>query len=175
MAARPTTRWPSPTEEPAQLLENLDQGVGVVVAGGDMEGQLGPTATDAVAERGRHRGLLPVERMGQGGRATTRRPGPPDVRGQAERGLVEEDQTGSAPLGVCLIAGHRSLTQRSMAAWSRSAARRLGRWTVQPSRWRSRPTPRPGGSGRRSAARSRWRCGQASKLPGEPVGGGAFQ
>ena len=37
----------------------------------------------------------------------------------------------------CLILGHRSLTQRSIAAWSRSAARRLGRWTVQPSRWSS--------------------------------------
>jgi hypothetical protein len=38
-------------------------------------------------------------------------------------------------LGVCLIAGQRSLTQRSMAAWSRSAARRTGRCTLQPSRW----------------------------------------
>jgi hypothetical protein len=62
-------------------------------------------------------------------------PAPPHVRGQAERGLVEEDQAGSAPLGVCLMAGQHSVTQRSMAAWSRSAARRWGRWTVQPRRW----------------------------------------
>jgi hypothetical protein len=38
-------------------------------------------------------------------------------------------------LTVCLMAGQHSLTQRSMAAWSRSAARRLSRWTVQPRRW----------------------------------------
>jgi hypothetical protein len=57
-------------------------------------------------------------------------------QGQAERTHVEEDQACSAPLGVCRIRGQRSLTtQRSIAAWSRSAARRLGRWTVQPSRW----------------------------------------
>jgi hypothetical protein len=124
-----------PTQEPAQLTNDLDEGVGVVVAGGDMEGQLRPAAPDAVAEGGRHRGLRPVERMGQGGRATTRRPGPTHVRGQAERGLVEEDQAGSAPLGLCRIRGQRSLTQRSIAAWSRSAARRLGRWTLQPRRW----------------------------------------
>ena len=70
-------------------------------------------------------------------RLASGRPAPADVRGQAERGLVEEDQTGSAPLGVCRIRGQSSLTQRSIAAWSRSAARRLGRCTLQPSRWRS--------------------------------------
>ena len=42
-----------PTQEPAQLTKDLDEGVGVVVAGGDMEGQLRPAAADAVAERGR--------------------------------------------------------------------------------------------------------------------------
>jgi hypothetical protein len=38
-------------------------------------------------------------------------------------------------VGVCLIRGQRSLTQRSTATWSRSAARRTGRCTLQPSRW----------------------------------------
>jgi hypothetical protein len=42
---------------------------------------------------------------------------------------------GSAPLGVCRIRGQSSATQRSIAAWSRSAARRVGRCTLQPSRW----------------------------------------
>jgi hypothetical protein len=63
------------------------------------------------------------------------RPCPADVGRQAERAFVKEDQAGSAPLGVCLIRGQRSATLRSIAAWSRSAARRLGRCTVQPSRW----------------------------------------
>jgi hypothetical protein len=125
------------TEEAAQLRKDLDEGFSVVVAGGDVEGQLGAAAAHPVAERGRHGGLLPVERVGQGGWLATRCPAAADVRGQAERGLVEEDQAGSAPLGVCRIRGQRSSTQRSIAAWSRSAARRTGRCTLQPSRWRS--------------------------------------
>ena len=84
---------------------------------------------------------LPAERMGEHRRPTDRRPGAADLRGEAQRGFVEEDETGSAPVGVCLIAGHHSLIHRSMAAWSRSAARRTGRCTLQPSRWRrSAPT-----------------------------------
>jgi hypothetical protein len=99
-----------PTKEATQLAKDLDQGIGVVVAGGDMEGQLGPTATDAVAQRGRHRGLLPVERVHQDWRLALGCPAAADIRGQAERGLVEEDQAGSAPLGVCRIRGQSCLT-----------------------------------------------------------------
>jgi hypothetical protein len=39
-------------EEPSQLAEHLDQAVGVVVAGRDVEGKLGTAAADAVADRG---------------------------------------------------------------------------------------------------------------------------
>ena len=124
-----------PAEEAPQPFEDFDQAVGIVVACPDVESELGAAAANAVAQRGRHGGLLPVERVGQDGRPADRRPGAAHIRGQAERGLVEEDQAGSASLGVCRICGHRSLTQRSMASWSRSAARRLGRWTLQPSRW----------------------------------------
>ena len=133
----PQQRGLLPTQEATQLGQDLDQGVGVVVAGLEVEGELGAAAADAVAQRGRHRRLLPVEPVLEHRRVADRRPGAAHVRGQAERGLVEEDQAGSASLGVCRIRGHRSLTQRSMAAWSRSAARRTGRWTLQPSRWRS--------------------------------------
>src|SRR4029450_13737463 len=114
-----------------------DQAVGVVVAGLEMETELGATTSDAVAQRGRHRGLLPVESVLEHWRLADRGPAAADVGSEAERGLVEEDQAGSASLGVCRIRGHRSLTQRSMASWSRSAARRTGRWTLQPRRWRS--------------------------------------
>lgn len=48
---------------------------------------------------------------------------------------IEEDQAGSAPVGGCLIAAQRSLTQRWTATWSRSAARRTGRCTLRPRRW----------------------------------------
>jgi hypothetical protein len=42
----------SPPRKAAQLAEHLDEGVGVVVARLDVEGELGATAADAVAERG---------------------------------------------------------------------------------------------------------------------------
>src|SRR6266487_6642490 len=67
-----------------------------------MEGELGAAAFDAVAQRGRHRRLRPVERMGQRGWLATWRPGPTDIWRQAERAFVEEDQTGAAPIGVLL-------------------------------------------------------------------------
>jgi hypothetical protein len=95
----PQQRGLLPTQEAAQLAQDLDQAVGVVVARLEVQGDLGAAASDAIAQRGRHRGLLPVERVGQHRRLTDRRPGPADVGGQAEGGFVEEDQAGSAPLG----------------------------------------------------------------------------
>jgi hypothetical protein len=47
------------TQEPAQLAQDLDQGVGVVAAGGEVEGELGAAAARAITERGRHGRLLP--------------------------------------------------------------------------------------------------------------------
>jgi hypothetical protein len=38
-----------PTQKPAQLRKDLDQGVGLVVAGDDVEGQLGTAAAEALA------------------------------------------------------------------------------------------------------------------------------
>ena len=70
---------------------------------------------DAVADRGGHRGLLPVERVGQRRRLAPGRPGRAHIGGQAERALVE-DQAGPAPVGVCLIRGQSSATQRSKHA-----------------------------------------------------------
>ena len=93
------------------------------------------------------------------------RPAAADVGSQAERGLVEEDQTGSAPLGVCLICGQRSLTQRSIASWSRSAARRWAAAHSSPAGGAAAPTHAPDGAGPRSAARSPTRSGPASTAP----------
>jgi hypothetical protein len=50
-----------PAEEPSQLAEDLDQAVGVVVAGRDVKGELGAAAVYALAEGGRHRGLLQLD------------------------------------------------------------------------------------------------------------------
>ena len=83
---------------------------------------------------------------------------------------------GSAPLGVCLIAGHRSSTQRSMAAWSRSAARRPGALHT-PAQPMAQQRPHPGRVVA-DAGQPLDHDGDAvkgPKLPGEPVGAGAFQ
>ena len=135
--AVPQQRGLLPAEESAQPAQDLDQALGVVVASGDVEAQLGATTAHAVAQRRRHRRLLPVERVDQHRRLAAWRPGAAHLGRQAEGAFVEEDQAGSAPLGACLIRGQSFLTHWSIAAWSRSAARRLGRCTGQPSRWRS--------------------------------------
>jgi hypothetical protein len=83
---------------------------------------------------------------------------------------------GSAPLGVCRICGRRSLPQPSMAAWSRSAARRAGRRTVQPSRCRrSAPPVRGMMADPGEVLDHRGDAVQRPQLAGEPVGRGAFQ
>jgi hypothetical protein len=87
-------------EDAAQLTLDLDQTVGVVVARLDVEAELGAATVHAVAQRSRHRRALPVERMVKHRRLAARRPGAADVGRQAERALVEEDQTSSAPIGV---------------------------------------------------------------------------
>jgi hypothetical protein len=129
-----------------------------------VEGQLGATAAHAIAERGRHRGLLPVERVGQHRRLASGRPAAADVRGQAERGLVEEDQAGSAPLGVCLVAGQRFLTHRSIAF---CRIRRRDAWAAArstPADGAAAPTPRRDDGGPRSA-RSPTRSAPGSTAP----------
>ena len=87
-----------PAQEATQLGQHLDQGVGVVVAGLEVEAELGAATSDAVAEGGRHRRLLPVEPVLEHRRLADRGPAAADIGGQAERGLVEEDQAGFASL-----------------------------------------------------------------------------
>jgi hypothetical protein len=103
-----------PAQEAPQLGEDLKQAVGVVVAGGDVEGELGAAAADAVAQRGGHGGLLPVERVYQDWRLAPGCPAAAHVGRQAERRFVEEDQAGSAPLGgqaaMCCQAARRTST-----------------------------------------------------------------
>jgi hypothetical protein len=53
----------SAPEEAVQLAEHADEGVGVVVAGLQVEGKLAAAARGAIADRGGRRGALPVERV----------------------------------------------------------------------------------------------------------------
>jgi hypothetical protein len=139
-------------------------GVGVVVAGGDVEGELGAAAADAVAQRGRHGGLLPVARVGQHRRVAPGRPAAAHVRGQAERTLVQEDQTGSASLGICLIRGQSSLTPSGRSPPGR--VRRRDAWAAahsSPADGAAAPRCGRGDGARRSAARSPARRGPGSR------------
>jgi hypothetical protein len=87
--------------------------------------------------------LLPVERVHPHRRLASGRPGPADVRGQAERGLVEEDP--DRPLAVDPAAGAGPSRPRGsgwppppcMLSWSAAGVSRLGhldRATGQPIR-----------------------------------------
>jgi hypothetical protein len=129
-------------QEPPQSAQDLDEGVGVVGTGLDVEGKLGAAARYDLAARGRHRRLL---------NGCTSIGGWP--RGaQVRRTLgvrLSARSSKTTRQALCrwafpLIGGHRSLTHRSIAAWSRSAARRTGRCTAQPSRWRSSAQMRAG-------------------------------
>jgi len=69
-----------------------------------------------------------------------RRPGARDRRGQLEARLVDEDEIGPQPKRVFFTWGQRTRFQRSIAASSRSRARRSGFWQLQPHWPRSLPT-----------------------------------
>jgi hypothetical protein len=86
-------------QDAAPLPQDLDQAVGVVAAGRDVEAALGAATSYAVAERGRHRHLLPVERVGQCRWLAARRPGP-------------------AHLGVRLSAPSSKKTRQARRRWA---------------------------------------------------------
>ena len=101
-----------------------------------------PAVTPAGTERecGDDRDTVVLIPVTQQGRVTPRRPGAPDAGRQLEARFVEEDEVGSQPRGVFFTRDHSRFFQRSIAASSRSSARRSGFWVLQPMRCRSRPT-----------------------------------
>jgi len=76
----------------------------------------------------KHRGLSP------------RGTGPAPMRPLAQSGLVDEDDGSSFSLGVFLTSGHSTFFQWAIAFSSRSFARPVGRWQLQPSCLRIRHT-----------------------------------
>lgn len=69
-----------------------------------------------------------------------RAPGLADRRNQEETRFVNKDEMGCQPLGVFFTRGQTDRFQASMAASSRSVARRSGFWWLQPIWCRSLPT-----------------------------------
>ena len=74
------------------------------------------------------------------GRLADRAPRLPDRRDQEEARFVDEDEMGAQPCGVFFTRGQTVRFHSSMAASSRSTARRSGFWGLQPNWWRSLPT-----------------------------------
>jgi len=69
-----------------------------------------------------------------------RTPGLADRRDQEEARFVDKDEMGCQPCGVFFTRGQTDRFHFSMAASSRSTARRSGFWWLHPIWWRSLPT-----------------------------------
>jgi hypothetical protein len=147
--------------------------VSVVVAGGDVEGQLGATAADAIAERGRHGGLLPVERVINVGGW----PRGAQVRRTFGVGLSEDSSKKTRQLCAVGRLQNPRPTLLDPAVDRRLVA--FGSPTPGPLDTPAQPMlqqrPHPGGMvGAPGEALDHGRDPvQGPQLPGEPVGGGA--
>src|SRR6266511_2676148 len=119
-----------------QLGEVLDEAFGVVAARFGLEDQLGSAAVGAVGQYAGPRHARPGEPVGQHRCLATRRPGAPHDGQQRESTFVLETDPRACASSPLLIRGQSFLTHASMAASSRSLARRAGRCRVQPRRWR---------------------------------------
>lgn len=106
----------------------------------ELEVEAAASARRAEREPGDHRHAIVALPMPKHGRLYARRPGPPDRRNQEEARLVDEDEIGAQPRGVFFSRGQSRCFHAAIAASSRWSARRSGFCTVQPNRWRSRPT-----------------------------------
>lgn len=94
--------------------------------------ELAVTPARAERERGDGRDPVVLIPVTQQGRVTPWRPGAPDAGRQLEARFVEEDDVGAQPRGVFFTRGQSRFFQRSIAASSRSSARRSGFWALQP-------------------------------------------
>ncbi len=130
-----------PAHGARKLLQEGEDRFAVVIGIGQ-EAKAGAYAKSARRdhERADHRDLaaraapLPEHRG-----LTARRPGAAYEWAHQETGFVEEDERRPAARGVFFIRGQSSLTQRAMAASSRSTARRRGFCGLHPRPWSRRP------------------------------------
>jgi hypothetical protein len=83
---------------------------------------------------------VPVEVVLEDRRPPSRRPRPAPVGALGQSALVDEDDRLPLGGGVFFTAGQRTRFQWRIAASSRSRARPVGRWQLQPSRLSSRQT-----------------------------------
>jgi len=130
--------WPAQvTEQIAQERDGFEAADVVVVP---LVVQAQSATRRADRDPGDHRDTVVPLRVGQGRRLAPRRPGPHHGGGEHEARFVYEDEVGPQPESPLFTRGQRVRFQRSMAASSRSRARRSGFWGLQPHRARRRPT-----------------------------------
>jgi hypothetical protein len=110
----------------------------------DLRSPDGPTKKLEVELPPRHSGnrreVVPVKVILQNRSLSSRSPGAADVGSLAQPALVDEDDGPTFLAGFFLMAGQRYLFQCRMASSSRSNARPVGRWQLQPNCPRIRQT-----------------------------------
>lgn len=130
-----------PAEVTQQVAEGEDDVSGTEVLV-ELAAEVQPAVPPARAEREGGKDGDPVMTLpvAEYGGAASGRPGTPYQRRQLEAGFIQEDEVGAQPPGVFFTRGQTTRFHRSMAASSRSSARRSGFWGLQPIWCRSRPT-----------------------------------
>jgi hypothetical protein len=123
-----------PAEMALEMREELDDLRSLDGSGEEPEVEIPPR------DPGDRREQVPVEVVLQDRRLSTRGPSPAAMGPLGQSALVDEDDR--LPLGCSVFfnAGQRTRFQWRIAASSRSRARPVGRWQLQPSRLRSRQT-----------------------------------
>ena len=126
---------------PAEVANELCQPHAVDVSiGADRKVERDPTAPWRNRQRADDRGLLPVPSgLRKDRRLAAWRPGPAHERCEKKPALIQEDDVRFQSLRFFLMRGQSTLTQRRIAASSRSRAWRSGFCGVQPNDRRRRP------------------------------------
>lgn len=118
---------------PVETPQEPDDVLGTNGSGHQAEEEPRATSVRRVRNGADRRKMLPVaEAVPQDGRLPPRRPGPLDRGTLREAALVDEDERCGLGRGVFFTAGQVVLTQRSIAASSRSRARVVGFCRDQP-------------------------------------------
>ena len=111
--------------------EDGDLDVADILARMQMQIEANPAARCTDGDGGNRRDLVALVAVPDDWRLAPGRPGPPDIGDQQESAFVGERQMSLQALRVFFILVQRYRFQRSMAASSRSIARRSGFWHDQ--------------------------------------------
>ena len=117
----------SPSQLLLQVLQEADEGFGVVATLPGLEEKAAAPPIAAIAEGGADGHLRPIESVDQNRGLALRRPGAADGRTLRDAALVLEEDPGLATPSVFFTTGHRSVFHSFTFSGSRSRACRAGR------------------------------------------------